>query len=347
MSIDTISKIWPEWKVEEVLGRGSVGTVYKAVRQENGVESVATIKVMEVSKNIVQLDTLHLEGTDVAVSKTFMKNVLDEFINEVRVMEELKGSQNIVSIEDYKIIEKEEGGWSMYIRMEFLTPFDSYIYDKKLTEEEVIRLGCDICTALEFCAKKNVIHRDIKPENIFVDKFGNYRLGEFGASRKLKNSSSVMSIKGTPNYMAPEVYKMEGGDARGDIYSLGIVLYRLLNEKRFPFWETEKVLNLKEREHALSCRMSGEVIPSPSEASPAMARVILKACAYKQEDRFQSAFEMKKALLDVKAGTYQMNYSKLNKVVCKRIVGALVAMLLFIGVTVTVLCTIKDKLNLK
>jgi serine/threonine protein kinase len=87
-------------------------------------------------------------------------------------MESLKGIQNIVSVEDYKVIEKTDTiGWDIYIRMELLVPFNTYICDKVLTEEEVIKLGCDICTALEICGQRNIIHRDIKPENIFINDF--------------------------------------------------------------------------------------------------------------------------------------------------------------------------------
>lgn len=311
---DELSGIWPEWKIEKALGRGAFGTVYKAVRQENGVKSASAIKVIEISQNTVQLDMSRLGETDVTASKTFMKNVVDEFVNEVQVMEEFKGIQNIVSIEDYKVVEKkEEIGWDIYIRMELLMPFEDYVCDKKLEEEEVIQLGCDICTALEICAKKDVVHRDIKPENVFVNEFGNYKLGDFGVSKKLEAFSVAMSIKGTPNYMAPEVCKMEGADARSDIYSLGIMLYRLLNGNRFPFWETEQILNPNEKERALNRRIKGEALPRPSEASPAMADLILKACAHKPEKRFQSASEMKQALLAVKKGTYNIEEAHTNE----------------------------------
>ena len=67
--------------------------------------------------------------------------------------------------------------WDIYIRMELLTPLNSFLSEHKLTEKEVVKLGSDICTTLEICAKRNVIHRDIKPENIFVNSFGDFKLG--------------------------------------------------------------------------------------------------------------------------------------------------------------------------
>ena len=311
-----VTNIWSEWTVEEVIGRGGFGTVYRAVRQDNGFKSYAAIKEILIPQNLSEIDTLRSEGLDENASKTYLKNVVDEFVNEIQVMEQFKGIQNIVSVEDYKVVEKtEEIGWNIYIRMELLTPFSSYICDKKLTEQDVIQLGCDICTALEICSQKKVIHRDIKPENIFVNEYGSFKLGDFGISRKLETYSMAVSKKGTPYYMAPEVYKSEKYDARVDIYSLGIVLYRLLNGNRFPFWKTEQMLNPNERQETLNRRINGEELPVPSEASSAMANLILKACAYNPENRFSSATEMKEALLNVKAGTYQIEEQNFNKTV--------------------------------
>ena len=113
-----------------------------------------------------------------------------------------------MSVEDYKVVEKkDEIGWDIYIRMELLTPFNSYVCDKTLSEQEVIKLGIDLCTALELCARRNIIHRDIKPENIFVNPFGDFKLGDFGIARKLENVTGGLSQKGTYNYMAPEIEK--------------------------------------------------------------------------------------------------------------------------------------------
>ena len=83
--------------------------------------------------------------------------------------------------------------------------------------------------------KRNIIHRDIKPENIFVNDFGDFKLGDFGIARKMENVTGGLSQKGTFNYMAPEVAGNGRYDSRADIYSLGIVLYRLLNQEPAAF----------------------------------------------------------------------------------------------------------------
>ena len=305
MENDIISAVWPEWKKVKCINRGSFGVVYEAVRTDHGVESRAAIKVISIPQNDAELESLRSAGLSADATKTYLQEVVNDFANEIRLMESFKGFQNIVSVEDYKVVERNDRvGWDIYIRMELLTPLNTYISDKVLSEREVIELGCDICSALERCAQRNVIHRDIKPDNIFINEFGDYKLGDFGIARKLENVTSGLSQKGTYNYMAPEVEKGSSYDATVDIYSLGIVLYWLLNKRQLPFVSTEKkLLSPRDLVTANRRRLDGEPLPAPCNASPAMAEVILKACDPDPRKRFASAEEMKNALKTVTEGS--------------------------------------------
>lgn len=310
-----ISNIWPEWQFEKQLGRGSYGVVYQAVRRDNNVESHAAIKIISIPSDSSEVDSLRSEGLDMDGTRTYFKGIVDDFVGEIQLMESLKGIQNIVSVEDYKVVEKKDSiGWDIYIRMELLTPFNSYICDKTLTEKEIIKLGSDICNALEICGQRNIIHRDIKPENIFINDFGHFKLGDFGIARKLENMTGGLSQKGTFNYMAPEVANSNEYDARVDTYSLGIVLYRLLNNNKLPFLDTDKhLLNPNERKQAVERRIRGEALPAPCNASSSMANLILRACAHNPNARFTSATAMKEALSSVANGTYVIMDTNLDK----------------------------------
>jgi serine/threonine protein kinase len=316
MAVEVLKQVWPEWKIDgKPIGKGTFSVVYKAVRRDHGVESYAAIKVISIPNTPSELDSLRSDGLDMNATRTYLQGIVNDFVSEIQLMESLKGVQNIVSVEDYKVIEKTgEIGWDIFIRMELLTSFNTYICDQKLTEEEVIKLGCDICSALEICAKKNIIHRDIKPENILVHDFGYFKLGDFGIARKMENMTAGLSQKGSFHYMAPEVAHGMEYDARADIYSLGIVLYRLLNNNRLPFLDTQKsLLNLEERRNAVERRLRGEELPAPCNASPNMADIILRACAYDPNERFSSAAEMKQALIKIMNETYQMGLNSLDK----------------------------------
>ena len=138
MSVKVLKQIWPEWEIEgKPLGKGSFGVVYKAVRRDHGVESYAAIKVISIPTDPSEVDSLRSEGLNMNATRTYLQGVVNDFVSEIQLMESLKGVQNIVSVEDYKVVEKtDEIGWDIYIRMELLTSFNTYICDKKLTEEE-------------------------------------------------------------------------------------------------------------------------------------------------------------------------------------------------------------------
>ena len=301
MLSDTIQNIWPEWQIIKVLGRGSYGTVYEVCRADGIINSKSAVKVIQIPSNPAEVASLRSEGMTEAETRTYLQDIVNDFVNEIRLMESFKGNNNIVSVEDYKVIEnQEEVQWTILIRMELLTPLTEYMVHGKLPEREVVQLGIDICNALIRCEQLNVIHRDIKPENIFINVFGDFKLGDFGIAKNLANRTSALSMKGTVSYMAPEVEKGRPYDHRADIYSLGLVLYRLMNENRLPFLNDRKQMtSAEERTRATIRRLSGEKLPPPGHASEVFANAILIACAPEPDARFQNAAAMKQALMNI------------------------------------------------
>ena len=295
-----INQVWPEWNEDCVLGEGSFGKVYRAKRMEYGGRTFySAIKVISVPKNQQEIKTARSQGMNDEAIYNYFRGLVDNLLNEITLMDNLKGAKNVVGIEDYKIIEREgEIGWDIFIRMELLTPFDSFISNPEFSQLDVIRLGVDICTALEVCEQNYIVHRDIKPDNIFISRFGEYKLGDFGIARKLEATQANLSRKGTLNYMAPEVYKSEAYGSNVDIYSLGLVLYTLLNNNRIAFLPPyPQQITYSDNEEALSKRLSGVPLTPPCNASASLGATIVKACAYNPQDRFQTATEFKNALI--------------------------------------------------
>ncbi len=294
-----ISQVWPEWQEDCVLGEGSFGKVYRAKRVEYGRTFYSAIKVLTVPKNQQEIKQARSQGMNDAEIYEYFKGLVGNLLNEISLMDNLKGAKNIVGIEDYKIIEHEgEIGWDIFIRMELLTPFDSFISNPSFSQLDVIKLGIDICTALEGCEQNYIVHRDIKPDNIFISRFGEFKLGDFGIARKLEATQANLSRKGTLNYMAPEVYKSEEYGSNVDIYSLGLVLYTLLNNNRIAFLPPyPQPITYKDNELALSRRLSGEALLPPCNADASLGMVIVKACAYFPSERYQTATEFKNALI--------------------------------------------------
>ena len=292
-------RIWNDWEFEKELGKGSYGVVYKAVR--DGEE--AAIKVISIPADISEVNSLRAEGMTDDQIKEYFRNITEDFKREIQLLKKFEGLSNIVSIEDHKVFEKDSGlGWEIYIRMQLLTPFRDYMLRNPMSQDDVIRFGIDICEALELCYREGIIHRDIKPENIFVDSFGHYKLGDFGIARKLENATSSMSSKGTISYIAPEVYRGEKYDQRVDIYSLGIVLYVLMNDNKMPFLNSDNYMNPAARAEAQDRRMRGEALYPPCNASEDMAQVILTACSYNPDKRFLTPTALKNALRGIQKG---------------------------------------------
>ena len=300
---------WPEWKIIEKIGEGSFGKVYKAQRTERGKSFYSAIKIINIPGSQSELNSVRSETGDDQSTRQYFQNLVEECIQEISTMEYFRGNSYIVSVEDFKVMEYLDAiGWEISIRMEYLTSFIDYCAEKQLTENEVIQLGMDLSKALEYCRKLKIIHRDIKPENIFVSRFGDFKLGDFGIARELERTMSGFSKKGTYSYMAPEMYKGEKYDSRVDIYSLGIVLYKLMNHNRLPFMSLEKqFITYRDKENALNKRVAGEKMSVPADAGELFTQIILKACAYDPAERYQTPEEFYRALDDLKNGRIVKN----------------------------------------
>ena len=256
-------------------------------------------------------DRLQNEAFDSAFSREDLllypqlsDTMIDEFIKsvsaEVNTMVGLKGHPNIVSIEDYSIKRSDQSCMIM-IRMEKLECLAGSVREERqvLSRNYVIQLGIDICKALELCERKNVIHRDIKPSNIFFSDKTGFKLGDFGISRTMESiyDSASMSDVGTPRYMAPEIYAGQKYNNTADIYSLGLVLYQLMNDSYLPFIrENLEATGEKKARESFIRRVQGEALPAPAGADDKLASVILKACAYSPKERYSTAADLRHAL---------------------------------------------------
>lgn len=287
--------IFGSWYLSRLLGRGSFGEVYEITREEYGTTYKAALKIISVPQDEDDIKTRMTEGKTRDDISEYYEEVLKNLIKENEIMSQLKGNSNIVSYEDHQVFPHDDGiGHDILIRMELLTSLIDRMLEKKLEEREVVKLGIDICKALELCHKKNIIHRDIKPQNIFISENGDYKLGDFGIARTIEKTMGGMSRKGTYNYMAPEVFSEKVYDHTADIYSLGMVMYVLLNGNRGPFLPAAPTKTRpSEEEEARVRRFRGEALPAPRDSSPLLGHVILKACASDPQSRYADASQLR------------------------------------------------------
>ena len=300
---EILKNVWPEWEIVEKIGEGSFGSVYKAERKDIVGSSSAAIKITRIPQDCNEIEALHAEGLSHDQEQAYYEDIIRNYSAEIKLMMDVRGYTNIVAIDDYRVYQPPDRMvWYFVIRMELLTPLVKRTALGAMDEDEIIKLGIDLCTALDVCRRSSIIHRDIKPENIFFNSNGDYKLGDFGVARSLENHGSRLSQKGTYNYMAPEVAQNRVYDTRADIYSLGIVLYRLANGNRLPFLSEKQLLSPRERQYALEQRLGGAVLPPPANASPQLSRIIGRACSFRPEDRYASAAEMRRDLIALQQG---------------------------------------------
>lgn len=290
--------VFGHWQIGELLGASKNGqtAVFHLQHKEsrNEESAVKVITLIEERGKLSEFSPRRKAEYEAELEKR-----KTHALNEVQIMYALKGYTNIVSYEDRvteQWTEDNSFGCDLLIRMELLCDLRKIIQTGHIfSETEIIKIGKDICNALILChgEANPIIHRDIKPENIFVNARGDYKLGDFGISRILDGCRGTVATTavGTPEYYAPEQVR-EGYDERVDIYSLGLVLYELSNQNRRPFAESAYDNGGK----ANLLRLSGTKFPLPCDASADFAKVILKACAFKANDRYRTAKEMLEAL---------------------------------------------------
>ena len=187
-----------------------------------------------------------------------------------------------------------------YIVMEYLegrTLGERLRRDPRLPEAEAVRIASQVCTGLDYLHHNGVVHRDLKPDNIMLCDDGTIRIMDFGIAsfgnaRRL-TFAGLTSAMGTPDYIAPEQVRGKRGDARTDVYALGVMLYEMTTGV-LPYEGDSAYI-------IMNARLMGDP-EAPrarhSELTPQLEEIILHAMERDAADRFASAADMKAELDD-------------------------------------------------
>lgn len=299
--IRNFEPLWGAWRTVKLLRQGAYGKVYLIEKVEMDKRYYAAVQYIAIPDAPDKSEMLYAEGmvSDDASLKDYYQQILDKLMSEINLNYRLK-SNNIVSYEAHMVIPREhEPGFDVFIRMEFLTSLKSYTMRNSITLQDVLRLGEDICSALVVLQREKVRHWGIRPDDIYVNNDGEYKLSDIGAAQTVEGTDGDKIVKGTSAFMSPEVTRGEEGDYRAGLYSLGLVLYRLMNYNRGPFLPPfPKRVTDKMNKTAQKRRVQGEALPPPALADKSLSSIILKACTYERSDRWESAEQLRGALAD-------------------------------------------------
>ncbi|MFH1228267.1 MAG: serine/threonine-protein kinase [Planctomycetota bacterium] len=252
------------YKIVSLIGRGGMGTVYKAYQKS--LNRFVAVKVLPAK---------------LSNDQEFAKR----FDREAKALASLS-HPNIVAVYDMG-----QAAGRFYFVMELVegVALRDLIADRKLQPARALMLVPQLCDALEYAHSEGVIHRDIKPENLLMDKNGRIKIADFGLARIVKGDIRVdpvtctRQIMGTPDYMAPEQRtNSKDVDHRADIYSLGVVFYEMLTGE-LPVGRFE----LPSRKVQIDVRL-GDVVLKSLEQEPAR--------------RYQKVSEMGTAITEITSG---------------------------------------------
>jgi tetratricopeptide (TPR) repeat protein/tRNA A-37 threonylcarbamoyl transferase component Bud32 len=269
------------------LGEGGKGVVYKA--RDTALNRVVAIKLLK--------------------SAVLTEETYSRFMLEAQAVAKLN-HPNIVTIHD---IGKEDG--KQFFVLEFvdgmsLRELMGTYPEGKCDIQTVLRIGIDVCNALQYAHSQGVLHRDVKPENILITQEGTAKLMDFGLAKMLGQPSITQEgvIVGTVAYVAPEIALGKGADARSDLYSLGAVLYEAVTG-RPPFLGEDpiKIIFSHIHDNPVSLNKLNPKVPQ------ALAECVMKLLEKEPTKRYQNAADLLNVLREIAEGFLREVYVPSHK----------------------------------
>jgi hypothetical protein len=254
---EDVLEMWGRYELREMIGEGSFGAVYRAWDPQ--LESELAIKI------------LHQKTTDARLKASLLA--------EGRALARIRHS-NVV-----RVIGIESNGDRMGLCMDFVrgqTLDDVLRSQGRMSAEEAVLVGQDVCAALAAVHRAHFVHRDVKAKNVMREHGGRFVLMDFGAGRDARTATG--DLIGTPLYMAPEVLEGSPASPRSDVYSVGVLLFNLVTDE-FPVYG-QSVADLRNAHQQGDRRFLTEVrtdLPAP------FVRAVERALSPDPSQRYQTA----------------------------------------------------------
>jgi serine/threonine protein kinase len=258
------------YRVERLVARSGMASIYRGADLRNGRLVAIKIPHPEMESDPIFFERFHRE--EEIGQKLNHPGVMKVFTDEDRS-------------DVYLVMEWVEGRLLRQVLNE----------ERKLPPERAVRIAIGVCDALAYIHSQGVVHRDLKPENIMVDAEDHIKLIDFGIAANVGarriTFTKLSDTMGTPDYISPEQVNGKRGDARSDLYAVGVMLYEMLTGK-VPFSGPNPFVIMNDR------LLNNPVPPREIDPaiSPALQEIIYRALERDPKNRYASAREFARDL---------------------------------------------------
>lgn len=278
-----------------LIGSGVGSTTYHVT--ENATGRTLLLKHISIPTSQKQVQALIYSGAvqDEAEAKDYYKNLAEAYQRELDLTKPLRGNPSLRLYDDIQIDEKEqEIGYDVYLICTPMVSLGTYLEENAMTQLRAVQFAIDLCNSAGALRSVGLLNYNVKPSNIFLNSAGHFVLGDLGFVQISELAFSAMPDNQFCAYSAPEFSDpLNSLNETADIYSIGMILYRIFNGNHGPFVDEQTTTSAAEKK-----RISGTELPVPIYADYELSAIILKACAFEPEDRYHTPEEFRQVLTD-------------------------------------------------
>lgn len=306
--------LFKNYNIEKYLGSGSSSDVYLIKSTEtNELNAVKVITIPDYQTSKIKI----FNKTELLSSyyKNLLNNTLDNINYYKSICENCNYFLNYSDIETFE--NTKSFGYNVFVKMEYAKTLREHIdQTSDIMIKDVIKIGIDLLSAVEFLESREIVFKYINESCIFISKDGYIKIGS--TSFLNENFDSTDSISKTQDeenfYLAPEAFWNNANfDSTVDIYSIGVLLYKILNYDRFPYLPKHpKPIEQDSLDIAFEKKLHGEKLKLPSRAQNQLGEICVKACSFNSSERYKNASEMKKQLESL---YITLSFGELNEII--------------------------------
>lgn len=284
-----VSPLLDAMEIGECFARHDGASCYWIRHPESGREFV--LKHISVPAGEGQVQALLLTGAyaNEEEADAYYREEAESLVQEAENRKRLLDCPYILPFLGVQMEKKEGVGYDLYAVLPKRNSLETYLNENAVSHLRGINMGIDLCVALSALREEGYVHGNLKPGNVFFSDTGRFMLGDFGLISTEDIQYAVLPEQYRSCYSAPELSSMLGGlNPTVDIYSLGMILYRIYNGNHAPFEDEQTGPKAADAR-----RLEGEALPTPLYADYELAGIICKACAFDPAERYQSPDEMR------------------------------------------------------